>query len=124
MYGNPNAMYKLGDMYYHGYFVDKDIEASFYWYSFAKEQESELDIEADEDYEGFLSASIAMRMGHAYLFCEGTEIDLIGALLELRKAEELYYRQVLLYDDFSIDQLPKVQELIKKALDELNMLIM
>jgi TPR repeat protein len=40
MYGNPNAMYKLGDMYYSGNFVDKDFTASFYWYTMAKEQKT------------------------------------------------------------------------------------
>ena len=30
--GNANAMYKLGDMYYHGNHVDEDKNAAFYWY--------------------------------------------------------------------------------------------
>lgn len=119
MYGNPNAMYKLGDMYYYGKFVDQDFDASVYWYSFAKEQE----IDADEDYEGFIAASIAMRIGRAYLFGEGTPVDLINALFELRNAETLFYRQILMYDNFSIDQLPKVQFLIKTAEDGLNNII-
>lgn len=118
MYGNPNAMYKLGDMYYHGNYVEKDLEASFYWYTFAREQEEEVEIDAD--YAGYVWASIAMRIGRAYLFGEGTDVDLISALIELHKAEVLYYRQILIYDDFSNSELPKVQELIKITLNELN----
>ena len=116
--GNPNAMYKLGDMYYHGYHVDKDLDASFYWYSFAKEQVQE--VEFDDDYKGFVAASIAMRIGRAYLHGEGIKIDLFSALLELRNAEALFYMQILLYKDYSIEQLPKVQKLIKAAISKLN----
>ena len=117
MCGNPNAMYKLGDMYYYGNFVGKDYAASFYWYVLAKEQKSD----SDKDYKGFLAASIAMRLGRAFLYGEGTEVDLIHALFELRTAEVLFYNQVLIGDEFSRGQLPKVQELIasaKAALEE------
>ena len=117
MLGNPNAMYKLGDMYYHGDFVDKDLSASFYWYSLAKQQKPD----SDTDYQAFLAASIAMRLGRAYLFGEGTEINLIHALFELRTAETLFYKQILIGDEFARGQLPKTQELIstvKAALDK------
>ena len=116
MYGNPNAMYKLGDMYYDGKYVGKDVDASFYWYSLAREQKSD----SDTDYRGFLAASIAMRLGRAFLFGEGTEIDLIHALFELRTAEALFYNQILIGDEFSRGQLPKTQKLIKTAQDELD----
>jgi len=119
MYGNPNAMYKLGDMYYHGNFVEKDFEASFYWYVLAKKQRLDTDV----DYQGFLAASIAMRLGRAYLFGEGTGIDLISALFELRTAETLFYKQILIGDDFARGQLPQTQELINQALTALDELI-
>lgn len=116
MYGNPNAMYKLGDMYYFGNFVEKDIDASFYWYSLAKSQK----LEADADYVDFLAASIAMRIGRAFLFGEGVGIDYICALFELQLAETLFYRQLLIGDENSREQLPKVQEMIKIARDKLD----
>ena len=119
--GNPNAMYKLGDMYYAGNYVKQDLDAAFYWYALAKEQEADSDI----DYAGFLAASIAMRLGRAFLFGEGTDIDLINALFELRTAETLFYHQILIGDKFSKEQLLKTQELIettKAALeDEINL---
>jgi len=118
MCGNPNAMYKLGDMYYHGNYVAKDLNASFYWYTFAKKQENEVEI--DDDYVGYVAASIAMRIGRAYLFGEGTKVDLIEALLSLRSAEALFYRQIMMHDRFSVDQLPKVQDLIKTTIKGLN----
>jgi len=117
MYGNPNAMYKLGDMYYYGNYVEKDVNASFYWYTLAKQQK----LDSDTDYQAFLAASIAMRLGRAFLFGEGTGIDLVHALFELRTAEALFYKQVLIGDEFARGQLPKTQELIntaKTALDE------
>ena len=116
MMGDANAMYKLGDMYYYGNHVDKDVNASFYWYSLAKRQEPE----ADADYQGFLVGSIAFRVGRAYLFGEGTDVDLIRALFELRTAEALFYQQILLGDEFSVGQLPKTQELIRTTQEELN----
>ena len=114
--GNANSMYKLGDMYYHGNHVSKDVDAAFYWYSLAKQQE----VDADADYYGFLIASIAMRLGRAYLFGEGTEVDLIHALFELRTAEAFFYNQILTGDEFSVGQLPKVQELIATTQDKLK----
>ena len=119
MYGNANAMYKLGDMYYYGNYAEKDFDASFYWYSLAKQQK----IDSDTDYQGFLAASIAMRIGRAFLFGEGTKIDLIRALFELRTAETLFYKQILIGDGFSVGQLPKVKELIRLAQDELDLMI-
>ena len=111
MYGNPNAMYKLGDMYYYGNYVDKDLAASFYWYTLAQRQKED----ADKDYQGFLTASIAMRIGRAFLFGEGAEVDFIHALFELRTAEALFYRQIMMGDEFAREQLPKAQELISEA---------
>ena len=116
MQGNPNAMYKIGDMYYSGNYVDKDLNASFYWYTLASMQESDT----DTDYQGFLAASIALRLGRAFLFGEGVEVDLVDALFELRTAEALFYRQILIGDEFSRDQLSKTQELITSTQDELE----
>ena len=112
MYGNSNAMYKLGDMYYFGNHVDKDLNASFYWYILAKKQKTD----ADEEYQGFLAGSIAMRLGRAFLFGEGTEVDLITAIFELRTAEALFYSQILFGDEFARSQLPKTQEYISLAI--------
>jgi len=116
MCGNANAMYKLGDMYYYGKYVDKDLDASFYWYALAKAQK----IDADTDYGGFLAASIAMRVGRAFLYGEGTHVDHIAALFELRTAEALFYKQLLIGDENSRSQLPKTQELIKVAVAALD----
>ena len=114
--GNANSMYKLGDMYHRGNHVEADHDAAFYWYSMASEQ----DLDANADYRGFLAASISYRLGRAYLFGEGTDIDLVHALFELRTAEALFYRQLQINDEFSVGQLPKVQELIKVAIEELD----
>lgn len=119
MYGNPNAMYKLGDMYYYGKYVDKDFDASFYWYTLAKER----DVDVSEEHMGFLSASISMRIGRALLFGEGTDIDVVHALYELRAAEVLFYNQTLNWVDPSKEQIPKVKELIKIAEEELDKII-
>jgi TPR repeat protein len=119
MSGSPNAMYKLGDMYYYGNYVDKDFATSFYWYASAKQQKTD----SDKDYQGFLTASIAMRIGRAFLFGEGTEIDLIHALFELRTAKALFYKQVLIGDEFSRGLLPKTQELIDKVKIEIDKII-
>ena len=114
--GNANSMYKLGDMYYNGQHVQEDVEAAFFWYTLANEQE----LDADPDYRGYLSASIAFRLGRAYLYGEGTEADPVHALFELRTAEFLFYRQIINGDEYSVDQLPLVQELIKAATEELD----
>jgi TPR repeat protein len=106
-------------MYYYGNYVDEDFAASFYWYTLAKAQK----VEADADYQGFLIASIAMRLGRAFLYGEGTSVDLVTALFELRTAEALFYKQLLIGDEFSKGLLPKTQELIRNALAELDNMI-
>jgi len=61
-----------------------------------------------------------MRLGRAFLNGEGTQVDLIAALFELRTAEALFYKQVLIGDDNSKGQLPKTQELIALATSALD----
>jgi len=61
-----------------------------------------------------------MRVGRALLFGEGTGVDLIRALYELRTAETLFYAQLQIGDEFSVGQLPKVKELIKVAEEKLD----
>jgi hypothetical protein len=114
--GNANAMYKLGDMYYYGSYVEKDLDASFYWYSSARQQKTE----ADRDYQSFLDASIAMRLGRAFLYGEGTEIDLDRAVSELETAESLFWEQVHIGNIFAQGQLSKTQNLLEVVKNKLR----
>lgn len=114
---DPNAMYKIGDMYREGLYVEKNIEAAFYWY-----QESYSYHLKDT----YICGSISLRLGRAYLFGEGIKANALFALKYLQKAERKFYKLAVKKPItgngiFAKELLKQVQELIiktRKLLDE------
>jgi len=129
--GNANAMYKLGDMRYHGLCGEKDLNESVVWYKKAEAQPPAGDFVYDE----YVAASIAFRIGRALLFGEGTATDVLSALHYLQLAEKNYYSRILsgaglkfceqnlIVASYAEKQLPEVQRLLKKTRAELKKLI-
>ena len=72
MLGDADCMYKVGDMYFTGKFVEKDQGFAFYLYARSAEPSE------------FPSASLSLRLGECYYLGLGTEqdIDLAQELLE------------------------------------------
>ena len=77
--GNPNAMYKLGDMYLNGLFVKKNQDTAFFWFN-----EAWLKVDDQDLYE---KSSIAYRLGKCLIYGFGVEENLIEALGLLQFAE-------------------------------------
>jgi TPR repeat protein len=116
---HPNAMYKIGDMYREGLYINKDIDKAFYWYNRAH-------LYSINDH--YIKASVSLRMGRAYLEGEGTEISLLKALKYLQSAEGHCYTLLINKPKFcnsSFSYIPykQVQELLVKVREQLNDMI-
>lgn len=82
-----NSLYKIGDMYENGFFVDKDESLAFRIYQRCYHNMSEKDIER-------VGADICLRMGNSYYYGIGTEKNLDSALQYYQEAERYYYRKL------------------------------
>jgi len=116
---HPNAMYKIGDMYEKGLYVKKCLNTAFYWYkkSYAYSGNDHYNL-----------ASVSQRIGRAYLYGEGTEINLLRALKYLQIAEKHFYslainKPILSNSNFVNKPLKFTQELLEKVRRQLNLLI-
>ena len=102
---NPNAMYKLGDMYYYGNHVKEDKDAAYYWYC-----------EALENFNGNdFVANIKYRLGLCYLYGHGTRKNELLALEYLQAAELEFFRLIDDGDKFAELTLPKVKIELEKV---------
>ena len=113
--GNPNAMYKLGDMYMDGLFVKKNKDTAFCWYN-------EAWIKVNED-DTYVRCSIAYRLGKCFSHGYGIEENLPEALHLLQYAElgflllvvedEPYAREVLFKIKHELEEIrKKIYEII------------
>jgi len=81
---HPNSMYKIGDMYRKGLYVEKNVSTAIYWYRKAMRY-----CPRDSDY---ILASVGLRLGRCYLYGEGTKKSLMKALNYLQLAERKFYK--------------------------------
>lgn len=103
---DPNSLYKLGDMYRYGRFVEKDEEtaASLYERAF------------DEIYkDNSVYSDVCMRVGECSLYGIGMERDIIRAFELLTNAEIANYKKILDRDPFAKTLLPKIQKMLAEA---------
>ena len=80
----PISLYKIGDMYKNGYYVEKNLNEAFKIYQQAYDLQ-------DEDSLG----PICLRLGRAYLNGEGIETDPKQALKFFQLAEHYLYEMLL-----------------------------
>ena len=85
--GHIVSLYKIGDMYANGYYVQKNPVEAFHIYSHC------LDIMTDE-MAPRCAGPIFLRVGNALLNGEGTKEDAKGALICFQKAESFLYDMV------------------------------
>jgi len=114
-----NAMYKIGDMYNNGKYVNKNSEAAFYWY-----KKAFLNT-CNDDYN---KASVAFRLGEAYLYGKGAKVSLLKALKYLQISEKHFYilaieKPMLSNSVFASKQIKKVQEQLIEVRKKLNEII-
>ena len=115
---HPNAMYKIGDMYNNGIYVEKNIETAFYWYK------KSYNYSRGDDY---INASVAHRIGKAYIDGEVVEKNLLKALKYLSIAERKYYNLAInkpilsnsLYVNKPFNTVKELLKNVRELLDEL-----
>jgi len=115
---HPNAMYKIGDMYNNGIYVEKNIETAFYWYK------KSYNYSKNDDY---INASVAHRLGKAYIDGEAIEKNLLKALKYLNIAERNFYKLAInkpilsnsLYVNKPLNTVKELLKNVKELLDEL-----
>ena len=85
--GHLESMYKLGDMYLRGQYVDKDEEEAFIIYNRC------LQMMSDDD-RSYVAGPLHLRLGNMYLDGIGTDQDPENALFHYSLAEVMLYRMV------------------------------
>lgn len=110
--GDGNCLYKIGDMYRYGRFVNKDEQLAVFFYKKA----------LDEVYkDNRVFSDICMRIGECALYGIGMKKNLMKALKMLTKAEIYTYEKIQKRDPFAASLLPKIQKMlaeVKKLLEE------
>lgn len=109
---DANSLYKIGDMYRYGRFVEKDENLAHEFYKKARQNAY-----PDED----IYADVCQRIGECFLYGIGTEKDALKAFENLSKAEIYTYKKIHKKDPFAASLLPKIQKLLvesRKLLEE------
>ncbi len=108
-----NSLYKIGDMYKNGYYVEKDEREAFIIYSTCYR-------EMDDECAYRMGADICLRMGNAFFYGTGTEVNYSTALEFYKEAEKWYYIQIKNGDIFGRKGLESVIEKMNIIRDKLN----
>lgn len=111
-YNDPNCLYKLGDMYRHGDYVEKDEKLTYILYRKAFDANRLL---------GECCADIHKRLGECKLYGIGTMQDAVSALKHLTFAKGYLYEKIHIKNDpFAEGVLSKVEKLICEAEEQLK----
>ena len=85
--GWPTSLYKIGDMYLHGYYVQKDEREAFALYRRCLEL-------VDSDERDVVSGPVHLRLGNMYLNGIGTQKNPEQALLHYNLAELMLFQMI------------------------------
>ena len=113
LFQNPSCMYKLGDMYRNGYYVEQNEQHALHLYFVA------MNRCMSDDYQGDAIADIDLRLGTAFLHSDVLEHDASNALFHLNRALTLFYQRRKV-DPFVKGLIQSTKELIAEALQELD----
>lgn len=106
--GHLISLYKIGDMYRNGYYVEKNEKEAFHIYMHC------LDTMTAE-YEMEVAGPVSLRLGDMLLNGLGTEVNPLSALVSYQKAEVYLYNMVRNGDDMYRKSLMNAIEGQKKA---------
>ena len=113
LFQNPNCMYKLGDMYRNGYYVEQNEQHALHLYFVA------MNRCMSDDYQGDAIADIDLRLGTAFLHSGVLEHDASNALFHLNRALTLFYQRRKT-DPFVAGLIRNTKDLIAEAVQELD----
>ena len=103
---DANALYKIGDMYRYGRYVNKDEQMALLFYHQALNEVYETQP---------VFADIAKRIGECALYGIGMDKDIYMALKMLTKSELATYTKIKERDPFAASLLPKIQKMLNEA---------
>lgn len=115
LFGRYEAMYKLGDMFRYGYYVEKDDRMTAYCYR----KSAEL-IQNDDMASIKCHGSVYHRLGDIHYEGIGVEKNLKQALFFYQLAETNYYDQIEEGDKYHVDQVAVVIDKQKKIRKQLQ----
>ena len=111
--GNVRSLYKVGDFYRNGFYVEKNPEKAFHIY----EQCAEI-ISAEQI--PVVTAQVYMRLGECYYEGIGVEKNLLHAHKFMSMAENHLYRRIMAGDLYLKDNLKHVMEVLSGIREELR----
>lgn len=114
--GMPEAMYKLGDMFRYGYYVDKDENMARIAYIKAERM-----MDNDQGYFIPCTGKVYLRLGDMYYEGIGTAIDYDRAYECYQRAERGFYEMIRLgdlYSDGALKHVTERQTEIREILDK------
>lgn len=85
--GHIRSLYKIGDMYRNGYYVNKNEKEAFIIYCRCLRTMTEID-------KLYVGADVMMRIADCYFEGSGTKVDYGEALKYYQKAEDLFYKRL------------------------------
>lgn len=113
---DANALYKIGDMYRHGYYVAKDEKMAGLFYN-----QAATSLSGNDDSHG----DVFMRLGECALYGIGMEKDYYFAMRMLSMAEMSTYAKIKSRNPFAASILSKIKPMLSEAKrlleDELNL---
>jgi len=116
--GNAQSMYKVGDLFWNGYYVFKDYKTAFLWYENSYRTMAE---KGEERHEGF--GDVCFRLGRCYYHGKGVEKDYYSALKYLSRAEYVLLAKADREKDrFAKIVLPNVTKLLNKVRQGLGLM--
>lgn len=114
LFNDPNCLYKVGDMYRFGKYVEENDNKAFQMYVRAL---NACNKDSDRDFE--LQGDIRYRLGDCFLHGIGCEIDALEALWNLCHCLPILYRR-LGKDKYVENTIKKANRLLKEAEKELE----
>ncbi len=85
--GHLISLYKIGDMYMNGYYVEKNEAEAFHIYERCMETMT-------DEAAPYVAGPVFLRLGQAFLYGKGTEVNLQNARICFQKAEVYLYDMV------------------------------
>ena len=110
--GDANCLYKIGDMYRYGRFVNKDESLAVLFYEWALSNVCYITEDVYPD--------VCRRIGECALYGIGMKQNLRKALKMLTDAETYTYKKIQNKDPFAASLLPKIQEMLAETKKLLN----
>lgn len=112
--GHLISLYKIGDMYRNGYYVEKNEREAFLIYMHCLNTMT-------EEYEMEVTGPVSLRLGDMFLNGLGTEVNPLSALVSYQKAEVYLYNMVRNGDDMYRKSLMNAVEGQKRAREALEL---